>query len=108
MTTENTQDETLLTSRQRRFLRSLGHHLAPAAYIGREGITPPVIRSVSTSLDAHELIKVKIGQNCPGEKKDTAGSLASETGSEIVQLIGRMILLYRANPKLKAEKRIAF
>ncbi|WP_084813769.1 ribosome assembly RNA-binding protein YhbY [Desulfogranum japonicum] len=99
--------DTRLSSQQRRSLRSLGHHLVPAVYIGREGITAPVIRSVSTSLDAHELIKVKIGQNCPIGKKEAAESLAMDTSSELVQLIGKMVLLYRANPKLKADKRIA-
>ncbi len=106
MTPETPEEQTVLTSQQRRQLRSLGHHLTASVHVGREGITAPVIRSVSTALDAHELIKIKLGQNCPVNKKEAAEKLAQETYSGLVQLIGRVVLLYRPNKKLSRDKRI--
>jgi RNA-binding protein len=89
-----------LSGRQKKFLRSLGHHLTQSVIVGREGISDNLIQSCSEGLDAHELIKVKLGQNCPVEKKEAARELALKTGSHLVQLIGRTILLYRPNPDL--------
>ncbi|GAB4338427.1 MAG: ribosome assembly RNA-binding protein YhbY [Desulfobulbaceae bacterium] len=89
-----------LSGRQKRYLRSLGHHLAAVVIVGREGITDNLIGSCAEGLDAHELIKVKLGQNCPLEKKQAATELAEKTGACMVQLIGRTILLYRPNRDL--------
>ncbi len=96
-----------LTSKQIRFLRGLGHHLAPAVMVGREGVTDPVIASVNASLRAHELIKVKVQQNCPLARQEVADLLADRAPAVQVQVLGRTILLYRANPDLAADKAIA-
>jgi RNA-binding protein len=106
---ENDQEQRKpeLTSRERKKLRGLGHHLEAAVYIGREGLTQPVIAAAEESLLAHELIKVKLGQNCPLSRQEAAERLAAETGALLVQVIGRMVLLYQANPKLARERRLA-
>ncbi|MBM9538012.1 ribosome assembly RNA-binding protein YhbY [Desulfobulbus alkaliphilus] len=105
--TESTEtEEVVLSSGQKRALRSMGHHLEPTVYVGREGLSPPLIKSADAALRAHELIKIKLGRNCPLERNEAAGELARTTGSLLVQVIGRMILLYRANPDLAAGKRI--
>ncbi|MBU0673106.1 MAG: ribosome assembly RNA-binding protein YhbY [Proteobacteria bacterium] len=95
-----------LTSKQQKFLRGLGHHLQPSAMLGREGITKPVIKSVMDVLIAHELIKVKIQENCPLERHDAATQIADSTGSNLVQVIGRIALLYRPNTDLQDDERI--
>lgn len=96
----------LLSSGQKKALRGMGHHLEPTVYVGREGLSPALINSAEAALKAHELIKIKLGQNCPLGRNEAAEELARTTGSSLVQVIGRMILLHRANPDLPAEKRI--
>lgn len=78
----------------------------PIVQIGKEGLTPRVIETVENELSHHELIKIKIGSNSGLEKHDTSERIASESGSALVQLIGKTIVLYKANPKRKKEKRI--
>ncbi len=96
----------MLTGRQARHLRSLGHHLTPSAMIGREGVTDNVIKSTDVLLTSRELIKVKIQENCPLEKKEAAETLAKKTRSSIAQIIGKTFLLYRENKDLAEDKKI--
>ncbi len=95
-----------ITGKNARFLRGLGHHLSPMAMIGKEGISENLLTSVKASLLAHELIKVKIQENCPYGKKEAAELLAEKSGSRIAQIIGKTFLLFRANKKKKAEEKI--
>ena len=85
----------------------MGHHLEPIVYVGKEGFSSALLKSTEAVLKAHELIKIKLGQNCPVERNEAGEKLARLTGATLVQVIGRMILLYRANPDLPQEKRIA-
>ena len=87
-----------LTGKQVRYLRGLGHHLKPLAMLGREGITDSVIAAVDAVLDAHELVKVKVGSGCPLDRREAAASLAAKTSDAEVQVIGKTILLFRQNP----------
>lgn len=95
-----------LTTRQKQFLKGLAHPLTPCVQIGKEELTPGVIESVKTELIRHELIKVKIGSNCGLEKHGTSKTLAEQTESFLVQLIGKTVVLYKPNPKMAKEKRI--
>ena len=95
-----------LNSRQIRHLRALGHHLTPLNMIGREGVTTALIRAVNDNLRAHELIKVRVQNNCPLPRKEAAAALAARTGAVLAQVIGKTFLLYRPNPDLAADKRI--
>lgn len=104
MTQKNTPPS--LTGKQKKILRSLGHHLTQSVIAGRDGLSANLIDSCNDSLNAHELIKVKLGQNCPVEKKEAARQLAEQTGSHLVQLIGRTVLLYRPNRNLPPDRRI--
>jgi RNA-binding protein len=92
-----------LKGKQIRFLRGLGHHLQPVVMIGREEITGAVLSSVEEALNAHELIKVKLQEGCETERHDAARTLAEATGSEVVQVLGRTILLFRSGEKKKIE-----
>jgi RNA-binding protein len=84
-----------LTGKQRRYLRALGHHLAPVMQIGHEGLSDAVIAEANAQLEAHELIKVKVGESSPVSRHDAASALADKTDSALAQVLGRTFLLYR-------------
>ncbi|MBX7254988.1 MAG: ribosome assembly RNA-binding protein YhbY [Candidatus Hydrogenedentes bacterium] len=87
---------TQLNSQQRRYLRSLAHHLEPSVYVGKQGITDPVVQSVAEALAAHELIKVRFVDR-KDEKKELTEELASRSDSAIAGIIGNIAILYRQN-----------
>ena len=95
-----------LNGRQIRFLRAQGHHLAPVVMVGRDGITPTVLASLNANLAAHELVKVKVQQNCPLERREAAALLAAQAPAALVQVLGRTVLLFRPNPDLPADRRL--
>jgi RNA-binding protein len=67
--------------------------------IGQQGLTEAVVAKADQELEAHELIKVKIGDNCMDDVKQLVGLLAEQTQSENVQVIGRVGVLYRRRRK---------
>jgi RNA-binding protein len=95
-----------LKSKQKKYLRGLGHHIDPIVYVGKEGISANVDQSVLDALRTRELIKIKLGQNCEVPKKEAAEQLAQASGAVLVQLIGKMVLLYMPNKNLDPEQRI--
>lgn len=98
-------DEKTLTNAQIKKLKALGHALDPVVYIGKEGLSPALVKSAELAIKAHELIKVKVGQNSPLERTVAGKELGTMLEATVVQIIGRMTLLYRANPDLPADKR---
>ena len=100
------QQHKKLTGKQTRYLRGLGHHLKPLVILGRDGITDNVISAANAVVGAHELVKVKIGNGCPLERQEAAAAIADRTGSEVVQILGKTVLIFRANPERHAEDRI--
>jgi RNA-binding protein len=88
-----------LTGKQRQRLRALAHHLDPVVQVGHEGITDPVVSQIDEALRAHELIKVKLGKECPIDRETAATEIGTRTASEIAQTIGRVIVLFRRRPK---------
>lgn len=88
-----------LTGKQRRYLRGLGHSLAPVVAVGKEGLSPTLVAAADQALLDHELIKVRIGQNALIDRHEAADRLAADTGSEAVQVLGSTILLYRRHPE---------
>ena len=83
-----------LTGKQRRQLRALGHHLDAVVLVGQSGVTEGVIAAVAQALHDHELIKVKINEG-PEDRHEAAEKLAAGTGSEVAQLLGRTVLLFK-------------
>jgi RNA-binding protein len=83
-----------LTGKQRRALRAKGHHLDPVVITGQSGITEGVLSAVSQALKDHELIKVKVHEG-PETRQEAAAKMAEGTGSELVQLLGRTVLLLK-------------
>ncbi len=94
-----------LTGKQRRHLRALGHHLHPVVQVGHEGVNDAVVQHADAQLHAHELIKVRIGENSPQERHDAAEMLAGRTHAHLAQILGRTALLYRAR---KDDPQIVF
>ncbi len=90
----------MLTGKQKRFLRSEAHHLQPLFQIGKNGLTQSVIAQIEEALEAKELIKVNILQNCSENKNEIADKLESE-GIHIVQVIGNIIVLYKESEEKK-------
>ena len=88
-----------LNGKQRRHLRSLGHHLEPVVQLGKQGLTESVTTAVDLALEEHELVKVRIGTECPEDRADVANQLAPAVRGEVAQLLGRTILIYRRRAK---------
>ena len=62
-------------------------------------MTEGVVSALDVALTTHELVKIRIGQNCELDKHEAAATLAEQTGSELVQVLGNTILLYRRHPE---------
>lgn len=97
----------LLTTKQKQFLKGLAHDLSPIVRIGKAGITPPVVGETRKSLQAHELIKVRIEADEGSERRELARRLAAEAGAEVVGTIGKIAILYREReekPEIRLPK----
>ncbi len=92
----------MLTGKQKRFLRSLGHSLKPLIQIGKKEIEDGLLAETSAALAHHELIKVKLLESCMLDRHEAAEQLAAACGAEIAQVLGKTFLLYRPaeEPKL--------
>lgn len=81
---------------QKKFLKGRAHGLKPVVYLGQKGLTPNLIESIHDALNTHELIKIKFIEF--KEKKEKAGmaeSIATETGCQLVGMIGHVAIFYR-------------
>ncbi|NLI78069.1 MAG: ribosome assembly RNA-binding protein YhbY [Candidatus Riflebacteria bacterium] len=90
-----------LTPKQRKHLEALAHDMEPVVRIGKGGITPALVKTVGEALQARELIKVKILDNAEVEREEAADTLVEQTRCQLVRVIGRVLVLYRANPQRK-------
>ena len=88
-----------MTSKQRSYLKSIAMTTEPILQIGKSSLTPEFTQSVSEALEARELIKISVLQNCLDDPKSIAQTLAERTNSEVVQVIGKKIVLYREGKK---------
>ena len=95
-----------LTNAQKKFLRKLGHGLSPVVYIGKEGLSETVAAAIDEALTSQELIKIKIVNTDTISKQEAAGRVPGLTGSQLVQLIGKTLLIYRPNKKKKKDEQI--
>ncbi|EIA20893.1 ribosome assembly RNA-binding protein YhbY [Listeria fleischmannii] len=91
----------MLTNPQKRFLRKNAHSLHPIFQVGKGGVTPNMVIQIAEALEARELIKVSILQNCEVPKEEVAETLSSRSGAELVQVIGRTIILYKESKNKK-------
>lgn len=91
----------MLTGKQKRFLRAQAHHLDPIFQVGKGGVNDHMVKSIAEALEARELLKVSILQNCEEDRREVASELAGKTGAELVQVIGRTVVLYKESKEHK-------
>ena len=84
-----------MTSKQRAYLKSLAMTMDPILQIGKSSVTPEVTASVAEALEARELIKIHVLQNCADDVRQLAEILAERTHSQVVHVIGKKIVLYK-------------
>jgi RNA-binding protein len=89
----------MLTGKQRRHLRALGHELKPIVQVGKDGIDEGLVAALDQALTDHELVKIKIGEGAGLDRQEAADELAAKTGSEVAQVLGYTVLLYRPDPE---------
>ncbi|MGI6094317.1 MAG: ribosome assembly RNA-binding protein YhbY [Lachnospiraceae bacterium] len=92
-----------MTSKQRAYLKSLAMTMEPILQIGKFGITPENTASVAEALEARELIKINVLQNCMEDPKALGQMLAERTSSQVVQVIGKKIVLYKEGKNEKKK-----
>lgn len=93
-----------LRGKQKRFLRSQAHHLQPIFQIGKGGINEAMIVQIEEALEKRELIKVSLLQNTDEIAEDVAQVLEQAIACEVVQIIGRVLVLYKASSKEKYQR----
>lgn len=91
----------MLTGKQKRFLRSEAHHLTPIFQVGKGGVNDHMLKQISEAIEVRELLKVSILTNNEDDKNDVALKLAKGTKSELVQLIGLTVVLYKPSKENK-------
>jgi len=89
----------VLTSKERAGLRSEANKLASILHVGKSGVTPELTESLNEALEARELVKIDVLNNCEEDVRDIASKLSERTRSEIVQVIGRKMVFYRKSKK---------
>ena len=94
----------MLKGKQKRQLRALAHHLSPIFQVGKAGVNSDMIQGIRDALEKRELLKVSILQNCEEDKDEVAKILSERTSSELVQVIGHTIVLYKQSSKEKYRK----
>ncbi len=87
-----------ISPEQRRKMRGIGHTLKPVVQVGQHGLSDNVVQETDRALSDHELIKIQMPAGEPRVRKELIESLCKKCGAELVQSIGRVALIYRANP----------
>ena len=93
-----------LTAKQRQYLKGLAHPLAPVVRVGKGGLTASIVAETKRSLQAHELIKVRIESDDAEERREIAARLATEADAQLAGTVGKVATLYRARdekPKIR-------
>jgi RNA-binding protein len=85
----------MLTGKQKRFLRSAAHHLDPVFQVGKGGVNEHLIRHIEEAIEKRELMKINVLNNNIEDPKVIGKELAEQSGSELVQVIGKTIVLYK-------------
>ncbi len=88
-----------LTESQCKHLRGLGHHFKPLVLVGSDGLSVGVVAEINSSLDHHELIKVRVRSSGRKERDELIAELVSRSFAQLIQRIGNVALIYRASEK---------
>ncbi|MEE1186153.1 MAG: YhbY family RNA-binding protein [Acutalibacteraceae bacterium] len=93
----------MLTSKQRAYLRGLANGYDTILYIGKDGITDTVLKQADDALEARELIKCKVLENCDVNSRQAADIVEEKLNCDVVQVIGSKFIIYR--PSSDKDKR---
>lgn len=93
-----------MTSKQRSYLKGLAMTMDPIFQIGKSSLTPEITEAIAEALEARELIKITVLKNCLDDGHSIAEVLAERTHSEVVQVIGKKIVLYKPARDVKKRK----
>ena len=88
----------MLTAKEKRRLRQVAHHLQPVVIVAEQGVTDGLLAETQRALNDHEIIKARVNVEDRSARRELGEALATRCGSEIVQIIGKVWVLYRANP----------
>ncbi|GEL08637.1 ribosome assembly RNA-binding protein YhbY [Salisediminibacterium halotolerans] len=91
----------MLSGKQKRYLRKKAHHIKPIFQVGKAGVNPELIQQIGEALEARELIKVSVLQNCPEDKSEAADAISRQADADVVQVIGSTIILYKESQENK-------
>jgi RNA-binding protein len=86
---------TVFSGNQRHYLRGLAHALKPVVQIGHAGLTDGVVARIDAALETHELIKVRLGEQPPAERRAAASDIERAGHAAAIQVVGRVLVLYR-------------
>lgn len=84
-----------MTTKQRAYLKSLAMTMDPIFQVGKNSITPEITAAIAEALEARELIKITVLKNCLDDPREIAQLVAERTHSQVVQVIGKKIVLYK-------------
>lgn len=96
-----------MTSKQRAYLKSLANGLEPIFQVGKSSLTPEFTEAVNEAFNTRELLKIAVLKNCIDDPKEIAEAVSERTHSQVVQVIGKKIILYKRdkkNPKILLDK----
>ncbi len=96
-----------MTSKQRAYLKSLASTLNPTFQVGKSSLTPEFTSAIAEAFNTRELLKIAVLKNCADDPNEIAEMISERTHSQIVQVIGKKIILYKPdkkNPKIMLPK----
>ena len=91
----------MLTGKQKRYLRSLAVNIKPITQIGKDGVTDALLESINDAFNNKELIKINLLKTCEADKNEVAEAITTSIKCELVQIIGKTIVLYKRNKEPK-------
>lgn len=94
----------MITSKQRAYLRKIGHTLEPIFQIGKDGVTDELIRGIDGALTKREILKIHILETAFLDTRETCDAVAGRLGAEPVQAIGSKFIIYRKSDEEKYRK----
>lgn len=100
-----------MTTKQRAYLKGLAMTMDPIFQVGKASMNPGLTEAIAEALEARELIKISVLKNCMDDPREIAETLAERTQSQVVQVIGKKIVLYKEEKTIKrnsASKIIIF
>lgn len=88
-----------MTSKERAYLKSLASNIEPSFQVGKSSLTPEVTAAIAEAFNTKEIVKIAVLKNCFDDPKEIASMVAERTHSQVVQVIGRKIVLYKEKDK---------